>query len=270
MVFLFWNLNQKPLTDCLCELVRENNVDVVCLAEFDDDSNRLAGRLSVDSGHLYSTVNNLAARVVILSRLPTGSIRPVCDDGRMSLYRVTPIRDSEFCLGVTHLRSKMYDDEVDQLLLAERYAETVRKTESQLGHQRTVLVGDFNMNPFEPGMLAARSFHAVSARHVAGRRTRKVDGQDFAFLYNPMWKLFDDHPDRPGGTFFRNGSGPKELFWHILDQVLVRPDLIDCFEEDRLEVVTRSSTCSLVSSQGLPNANEFSDHLPILFSLQVI
>jgi hypothetical protein len=56
-----------------------------------------------------------------------------------------------------------------------------------------VLVGDFNMNPFQEGVVAANGLNAVMARRVAARRrTRVVQEREYPFFYNPMWGHFGD------------------------------------------------------------------------------
>jgi len=45
-----------------------------------------------------------------------------------------------------------------------RLADEIRREELGIGHERTVLMGDFNMNPFEIGMISATGLHAVMDR----------------------------------------------------------------------------------------------------------
>jgi hypothetical protein len=62
----------------------------------------------------------------------------------------------------------------------------IRRVEETLVNPRTVLVGDFNMNPFDPGMMGAQGLHGVMTKRVAGRVARQVDGRPYPFFYNPM------------------------------------------------------------------------------------
>ena len=77
----------------------------------------------------------------------------------------------------------------------------VTEAEEQVGHTRTVIVGDFNMNPFEPGMAGILGFQAVMDRRIAQRITRTVDRKEYSFFYNPMWsRLGDLSKDHQGLT----------------------------------------------------------------------
>ena len=87
-----------------------------------------------------------------------------------------------------HGPSKASGWEEDSLAMqATEFADDIAHVEENAGHQRTILVGDFNMNPFETGMVAARGLHGVMSRHIAQRGSRTVQGRSYPFFYNPMW-----------------------------------------------------------------------------------
>src|SRR5205823_4202312 len=90
-------------------------------------------------------------------------------------------------LGVVHLGSKLFRSEPSQGAALRTLAEKIREIEDERGHRRTVLVGDFNMNPFEPEFVLAEGLNAVMTREVAGQGTRVVDRREHPFFYNPMW-----------------------------------------------------------------------------------
>ena len=54
-----------------------------------------------------------------------------------------------------------------------------------------------------------------------------------------------------------------------LDQVLVRPELIEYSRSEEVRILTRAGDVSLVSNDGRPNRSEASDHLPVLFELDL-
>ena len=67
---------------------------------------------------------------------------------------------SEILLSVVHLPSKLHRDGDDQSYECGELARQIAATEAQFGHRRTVVVGDFNMNPFERGLVGAGDLHA--------------------------------------------------------------------------------------------------------------
>jgi hypothetical protein len=123
------------------------------------------------------------------------------------------------------------------------------------------------VNPFEPGVVSAYGLHGVMSRSTAKRQQRVIQGKPYSFFYNPMWSLFGDHAGGPPGTYYYDSSDFNELFWHMFDQVLIRPDILDRFRNESLQIVTSDGCASLLGDSGRPDGNVGSDHLPLLFSL---
>ena len=96
-------------------------------------------------------------------------------------------------------------------------AERVDAAESNIGHQRTVLFGDLNMNPYEPGITGG--LRAVMTRGLANKGKDPDTDRDTRF-YNPMWQHFGETSGTPSGTYYRAGAD-DEHFWNIYDQVLL-------------------------------------------------
>lgn len=139
------------------------------------------------------------------------------------------------------------------------------QTEDVVGHQRTVLIGDLNMNPFDKGLVGAQALNAVMTRDLARREERIVANRAYRLFYNPMWGCFGDQTPGPPGTYFYSASGG--YFWNIFDQVLLRPALMDCLVE--LRIVDEDGQDSLLTERGRPRAAELSDHLPLLVRLDI-
>ncbi|MGK7886386.1 MAG: hypothetical protein AB4057_17405, partial [Crocosphaera sp.] len=71
------------------------------------------------------------------------------------------------------------------------------------------------------------------------------------------------------GTYYLRQSQHKVYFWNILDQVLIRPELLEHFRVEDLEIVDFDGNVSFLTSQGYPNKRQYSDHLPIKFTLAI-
>jgi hypothetical protein len=138
----------------------------------------------------------------------------------------------------------------------------IARLEKQIGHSRTIVIGDFNMNPFEAGLVSSEGFHATMARSIAGRKSRTVLGEVRHFFYNPMWSLLGDCSPGPPGTYFYPSSPPLAFLWNTYDQVLLRPDLANFFEPGDVRVIDSAGSQSLLTSAGIPN-RAVSDHLPL-------
>jgi hypothetical protein len=159
--------------------------------------------------------------------------------------------------------------ERDQASMASRVSEEIRKIERRVGHSKTLLVGDLNMNPFDEGMTSAGGLHAVMTRSIATRNPRTVQRKIYPFFYNPMWGRFGDTTEGPPGTFYRSASSFVEYFWHMFDQVLVRPELLGSFDIATLRILTECRATKFIRPSGVPNASRLSDHLPLVFELKM-
>jgi endonuclease/exonuclease/phosphatase family metal-dependent hydrolase len=263
--FLFWNVRKAAAATHLAALARTHALDWICLAEATADltTAALVQLNSLDIG-LYHCVPGLSNRVTIISRLPQHVIHPVHDSDYMSMRRVTFPAGSDYLLVVVHLPSKLWMSDDEQPFLATRVVQRICAEESRLGHCRTIVTGDFNMNPYENGMIAADAMHSVMTRALAAARERTVYSETKMFFFNPMWRLYAGNP--PGSYFYP--SGMSTCYWNLFDQVLVRPDLLTHFVDSDMAVLSKAGEFSLLNEHGLPNADTASDHLPITFSLE--
>ena len=125
------------------------------------------------------------------------------------------------------------------------------------------------MNPFEIGVVSAAGFHGVMDQRIAQRGSRRIKGKKYAFFYNPMWGLLGDTSTGPPGTYYYDTGTQTNLFWNMYDQVLIRPELLHNFHAEELAVLTEVDNKSLLSSSGIPDIHIGSDHLPVLFKLDL-
>jgi len=268
--FLFWNLGGRSVEGLVAKLAHEHSVDVLILAETVDMVTLLRALNSDNGSATYSPGPRSSKRLVILTRLPPESLKEVADEAGVVIRSLRPPIGFEILIVAVHLPSKLHYKDIDQTIISTRLAETIANAEERIGHQRTVVVGDLNMNPFEPGVVAHGALHAVANRPVAARGSRVVAGRSQQFFYNPMWNFFGDKPPRPPGTYYYRSSKPLCYFWNIFDQVLVRPSLMDYLPEERLKVVSEvGSRTQLLDEAGRPDSSVGSDHLPILFDINV-
>lgn len=266
--FLFWNLNGQPLSDAIAAIAEQERVDILILAE-----------CKIEPAHLLATLNRSQAafhfapsqndQIIIFSRFAGEYIVPAFESGRYSIRRLAlPTRD-EIILAAVHFPSKFYWDESSQLLECSVLGNTIADVERQVGHSRTVVVGDLNMNPFEGGVVGAAGLHAVMTRKVAERVTRVVQGRTYPFFYNPMWAHFGDALNKPPGSYYYERAEHVNYFWNTFDQVLIRPQLVDRFRNDQLRILDRAGETSLAKEDGRPDSGSGSDHFPLFFNLDL-
>ena len=269
--FLFWNLYEKPLQGIVANLAHHHEIDVLMLAECSIAPDMLLSALNQpDAPRYHYAPSPACTKIEIFTRFPAEFIPFTSKDKpRLTIRHLKLPGLIDILLVVTHLSSKLHWSEPSQSDECIVTARSVRSTEQDIGHSRTILVGDLNMNPFERGIVTATGLNGVMCRNIAARGARTVQSTQYPFFYNPMWSLFGDASLGPPGTYYRNVSEHVGYFWNMFDQVLIRPELLGRFDNNDLKILDSDGDISFLSKNGLPNKNIASDHLPILFKLNL-
>ncbi|MCK5617027.1 hypothetical protein KAR91_84980, partial [Candidatus Pacearchaeota archaeon] len=144
-------------------------------------------------------------------------------------------------------------------------AREIRDTQKLKNIKKTILLGDFNMNPYESGMNMASGFNAMMTKACIQNKIRKCRKKEYDFYYNPMWSLLGDSADDPSGTYYYQGR-QGYYGWNMLDQVLVHHAAIPLYHN--VKILTKAGDTSLKNRKGRPDSKKISDHFPILLELK--
>jgi exonuclease III len=265
--FLFWNINGKPLADLVAELAHVHDAQVIILAESKITIPDLLLALNRRPAMGFHYCAGLSSAITIFAGFSSGFLTPVFESERVSIRRLALPSRSDILLATVHFPSKLYWSDDSQAFECTELARQIALEEDKLGHRRTVLVGDFNMDPFETGMVAAAGLNSVMSRQIAARDVRTVQGRDYRMFYNPMWGHFGDARSSTAGSYYYDSAQHVNYFWHMFDQVLIRPELTQSFDSSHVRIVTSFAGHQLVRQDGRPDAATYSDHLPVIFDL---
>lgn len=197
---------------------------------------------------------------------------------RVSITRLVQmnlvVNGQSYLLASVHFPSKLAQDEVSQLQIARSYKAKLLDTATHHAAtygNRLLVVGDFNMNPFDAGMVEPMGFHALGNRDQANPATARHYDQTPIF-YNPCWSLLGDyyptHADRRmGGSFYYAKSASRRLFWHLFDQVVVSQEMANAFVPSSLSFVEVPTLRQEMLSGVERRLANFSDHFPLTFTL---
>lgn len=190
----------------------------------------------------------------------TLELTPIASTSHGEVMRVVTDND-ELLVGAVHFRSRMHATQrkISSLDAASIRAEILR-AEERLRHRNTVLIGDFNLDPFDWGLSDRGIFWGTMERRLAQRLCNN-DG----VFYNPMWSRLGDGSRGPPGTFYYSNDADGDYSFHTFDQVLIRPELVPRFRHRNLKVLTRLDGEDLVNVNWIPQG---SDHLPLLLELE--
>lgn len=270
---LFWNIHKNEETfPLIVDLAAEYMVDIFVFAEFPAEKeylldNMLPGYLFHDTGSDHSRIKyvvngRVSMKNVGISSSNRGSFQYVAIDGN---------KDINFNLVGCHLHDAINHDEISRNNFAMIFNDFIKRYENKrLGEKsisdRTIVVGDFNMNPFDRGMRSITAFNATMDERTALKMTRKLSDEIYPYFYNPLWHFLGHHEHIIQGTLYGSGSDDTADYWHIFDQLLIRPCLISNFEKKSLRIIDRVKQISLLTPKHVINS-KISDHLPIFFSL---
>lgn len=266
----FWNVGRKVSSASIAAFAHEHAVDILVLAENEVQKTDLSQALNSGRKRLYFIDPGQPDRIEIFSRFLTEQSILIRDGRGVSIRHYQPPLGQSILVVAVHLASKLWKKTEEQVFSATRLARIIRDAEIRVGHTRTIMIGDLNMNPFETGIVGSDGLHAISDRRVASAGKRIVHGEDCEFFYNPMWSFFGDRHFTASGTCFYNTGSEVNFFWNVFDQVLLRPTLLDYVAQDGVKVVTKVAGNSLLDRSGRPNRDEYSDHLPVVCHVDVI
>ncbi len=262
----FWNIgkNERLAAD-IALLVQETGCDILALAETGDahlDLTRVLQQVAPNARH----ITPLGKSIHVWTTLREDKIEPADSRDRCEAFKVEIQAPLPTLMVFVHLRSKVGRSVIDEIAETSEFASVIRKMEkSSLSAGRTIVVGDFNLHPYDETMLHPKGLGAsASATIVAAEPPRRWRGETFDRFYNPTWNLLGDAHGPPGTYYWTDDMRGGN--WYCLDQVLLRAPAIPNFLPASLRVVTSIGGRPLIAPSGKPAPN-WSDHLPITFAL---
>jgi len=278
---LFWNYNvakgslmtkESVKADPLARMVNGRAIDLVVLADCGLSDTEILNAF-IARGLNFTALAIPHPKVRFFRRSTSPRLVHVTSDDRFHFVRLTAEGFEEILIGATHL----YDRQNTPLpqsrhSKASRHMTTLFEAELQAKHNRTILVGDFNMTPEEAGMVdRENSFGALMSWDLAKAQSAP-ELQEAPRFFNPMWSLMG----RAGapGTYYWDSTDSHNIYWFCIDGVIARHSLREIFRDETLEILT---TIPDRDGEEVPLFRlaekhwkiDFSDHLPIRFELEL-
>ena len=268
--FLFWNVaKNRSAFPHLVRLVSSTNCDVILIAECPENLDDLVVELNSKGERIFREETIGDAKVRVVTSLPLSVFFPkyVNAPKDMAIWHFRTDRSDipvvQFVY--VHLLSKISASDEAQTANSIAVSGELARYEDKHDCHDTVVIGDMNMNPYDPGLIQISGFHAEMTEELA-RKPRKWRGEPYRKFYNPMWGFFGDRTPGPPGSYYYSPSTDDNHKWQILDHVLLRPSLIKCLEQ--LEILVTDGKEVLTNEDGVPTKEHVSDHLPIFCQLK--
>jgi len=132
--------------------------------------------------HAASPAGAASETIRIFTRFLPKMLIPLRDSPRFTIRHMLLPGSEGVIVAAVHFPSKLYWNDDSQALECTEFARTIVEVEREVGHDRTVLVGDLNMNPFESGMVGAVGLNATMVREQASKGFRTVQGRRYPFF----------------------------------------------------------------------------------------
>ncbi len=275
----FWNINcteknKKDLSDTIVDLVIEKQLDILVVAEATESVCTLfLTKINIKSPDKYHLVKSSKDRLKLFSRYKSLVFEDLSYNyvsSRWLAHKITIPNRFTINLFSVHFYSKTDWSDASLALECVNLARDIESIEHITNCSDTIVIGDFNMNPFESGLVAANGLNTTPDLEHAVQlpQGRRVDRRFYRYFYNPMWNYFGNYT-QPFGTCYYPPSGHVSYQWHIFDQILLRPSFHQHLNEPYIEIVKELTTKSLLKKFARPNRKKYSDHLPNTLTLTI-
>ena len=186
------------------------------------------------------------------------------EQNRYSLYSFWYNHDIYNIAGV-HLPANPRAGMLERTEVIRLLVHDIGTLEKENKSEKTIIVGDFNANPFDPEMVNQSGLNAVLYKDLIIRKeTDMFDGHKYKRFYNPMLTILSEEEKIYGSHYC--DSGIVTLYWYMYDQVIVRKVLCDSIKS--MQFCKNIDGISLVTKLGNPDKN-ISDHLPLIVEVQL-
>ncbi|MBO6266401.1 MAG: hypothetical protein J6M57_10400 [Acidaminococcaceae bacterium] len=261
MNILFWNLHKKNLNSAIAALIKERNIDIALFSESkEEDIAELVAQLS-NYGRVTMPDSDVIHAIYRKSTTCiSGRIRV---QSRVVLFKVN-CGEPYLIVGV-HLAAMKNESQRRQAQIR-MINEFIREEEKGRYYKnRTIVIGDFNANPFDIELIGHDNFNAVlHAELIHRQETVEWVNVSYKRFYNPILHYLSEDTKMYGSFYGHYDDQP--LYWFCLDQVLIRKPLIQSLKN--MEYIKSIGGNSLLKRSGLLDEN-YSDHLPLLVEFDV-
>jgi exonuclease III len=286
---LFWNLNKQDVSDIIISIVNNLSIDVIILAEFNHHrASRRTLKRGIDLQKFICELNHQTKKtfksrfisgqkIVLLDNFQNETVIASKEDKRMS-FCTYEINREQFMIAGVHLRDKYSNDSHDLYSYASQHRQSLDENHQNV--KKIIVVGDFNMNPFEQGMMGFMGFNAIFSKEeiLYNSQGRKFGDEFKPFYYNASWEAYNLVGSQ--GTYYYDESNSSlNPYWHILDQVLFSPELMDSYVTGSFNIITKVPALRIdllreKKSKSTRNVKkiidkQYSDHLPITFEVDI-
>ncbi len=172
----FWNINKKSFIPDLMDFAYLKSLDIMILAECTVSETLLEKELSNSHSKMkFKRIETDNAKFRILTTLDTQYIKNYSKEYGGYSWTINKINLpslTSFSIVSVHLPSKIHWDDTSQSLEAVNLMNSIRNYELKNG-ANTIVIGDFNMNPYEFGMTSSLGLNGIKDSLIAKSQIKR-------------------------------------------------------------------------------------------------
>lgn len=260
MNLLFWNLKRNNIKEYIVELMHEKGPDVAIFSEYGGiNLNELEAELNGE--YICHNGNGGCEKVTMMAKKSV-LVNIYMESHRYTIYSVSCGSINYNVIGI-HLSAKPYADEETRKAEIRDLVGDIHKLESKQNNSNTIVIGDFNANPFDKELIQKDTFNAVLFKELILKKEYDTwSGKRYRRFYDPMLDYISEDNLSYGTYYYSGGSSP--MYWNCFDQVVVRKPLAN--------KISNIEFCKTINGKRLlanfkPQDN-ISDHLPLFVQLE--
>lgn len=260
---LFWNLNRNSIEKNIIECLVENNIDIAIFTECNAID---IVQIEKNLGQMYVYIEGTQkdTKIMVIAKT-TLEVTIIQQQNRYSLCYVKNAIQEYLLVGI-HLEDRRNYKIADRInLTIKPLVNDIVQAEKSFECDNTIVIGDFNAEPYSEELLSKYSFNAVLFKSIIEKSEfTNPDGLRLKRFYNPILHYISEDTGMYGSFYYEKKHDTP--YWYCLDQVLVRKALVDNLAH--VEYLKKINSTDLLSKM-IPNKN-ISDHLPLLVKLQEV
>ena len=240
------------------DIILENDIDIALFAEYKNTS--FDAVLSNLHNYVQHDGNGACEKITLICKRATeAKVRR--EQNKYTLYTYK-IGDELYNIVGIHLPAPPLSDSNDRKNIIREIVYDISEQEKAEKNRLTVVIGDFNCNPFDEEVIQKDSFNAVLFKDLIKKQeVVRYNERNWRRFYNPLVHFLSEETNTYGSFYY--SSGIKPLYWNSFDQVLVRKELVDSIST--LEYIREINGRKLINDVK-PN-DSISDHLPLLLNI---
>lgn len=261
MKLIFWNTKKHTDFSTMLEILSQERPDILFLAETAESLIVSNSTLLNTNGYEYFE-NPGCDRILIVKQTDLK-----LSLGKQSTYYSAIVNHTENVKVISvHLPSQMYQS-MDSL--KSHFRDFRSEIDIEFGSALTeniIVIGDFNVNPFEKPMIDFDGFAASNSiklkKEAVNLKVRK------ALYYNPTWTLYQNN-NFPGTKYFKRPSTSSfdVLEHHFLDQVVLSYHMSQRITFEKIGLIHKTS--NYIIFDVAKNSIQLSDHLPLIYEYKI-